>query len=87
MALTLPDQHFTDTLLVNCTPVGMWPNIDASPLTSLRNFDSSCTLIDLIYNPTTTELMAMAQAYGIKSINGQTMLKVQAEKAWEIFKN
>lgn len=87
MALTLPDQHFTDTLLVNCTPVGMWPNKDASPLPSLRNFDSSCTLIDLIYNPTTTELMAMAQAYGIKSINGQTMLKVQAEKAWEIFKN
>jgi shikimate dehydrogenase len=87
MGLTLPDQHFTETLLVNCTPLGMWPNTDASPLHSLRKFDSSCSLIDLIYNPTTTELMAMAQAYGIKTMNGKYMLQIQAEKAWEIFKS
>lgn len=87
MGLNLPDQPFTETLLVNCTPVGMWPKVDASPLHSLNNFNSTCALIDLIYKPSITVLMAMAQAHGIKTLNGHQMLQTQAEKAWEIFKS
>jgi shikimate dehydrogenase len=86
MGLTLPDQHFTQTLLVNCTPVGMWPNIDASPLPSLAQFDSSCSLIDLVYNPEQTLIMQQCEKNGIFAMNGKLMLEIQAEKAWHIFK-
>jgi shikimate dehydrogenase len=86
MGLTLPDQHFTETLLVNCTPVGMWPNINASPLHSLRKFDSSCSLIDLVYNPEQTLIMQECEKNGIFAMNGKLMLEIQAEKAWHIFK-
>jgi shikimate dehydrogenase len=87
MGLTLPDQHFTETLLVNCTPVGMWPNIDASPLPSLTQFDSSCSLIDLVYNPEQTLIMQQCEKKGIFAMNGKLMLEIQAEKAWHIFKS
>ena len=70
--------------VVNCTPCGMHPHTEESPLDekSVRKF--SCA-IDLIYNPETTRLMQHARAHGIKAVNGLYMLVGQAVKAQEIW--
>lgn len=63
-------------VLINCTPVGMYPNSDASPLKSVS--DSFSALVDTIYNPAETKLMKMACAKGIKAVSGLYMLVAQA---------
>lgn len=70
--------------IVNTTPVGMYPNIDSSPI------DESVILraeyvYDLIYNPIETKLMKVAAANGIKAKGGADMLVYQAVKAHEIW--
>lgn len=72
-------------LIVNTTPAGMSPNIDEMPEIHLKNLPSQSQIIDLIYNPEVTKLMAEAEKFNIFAINGRTMLNAQAEKAWEIF--
>lgn len=68
-------------VVINCTPVGMYPNVDVSPVNNLN-----CKYcIDLIYNPLKTRLIQIAEAKGINSISGIDMLVVQAlesEKIW-----
>lgn len=87
MGLTLSETSYAETLIINCTPVGMHPKIDESPLVNLNYFDKTCTLIDLIYNPEQTLIMQQCQKNGIFAMNGKRMLQIQAEKAWEIFKS
>lgn len=70
-------------ILINCTPVGMYPNIDASPL-SKKDLRTN-VVIDLIYNPQKTLLLQYAEKLGIKGISGSLMLKEQAVKAHEIW--
>jgi len=72
-------------LIVNTTPVGMSPNTFEMPSIDLQKIPTNSLIIDLIYNPETTKLMSEANRLNIFAINGMTMLKVQAEKAWEIF--
>jgi shikimate dehydrogenase len=55
------------------------------PSIDLQKIPTNSLIIDLIYNPETTKLMSEANRLNIFAINGMTMLKVQAEKAWEIF--
>lgn len=62
-------------VLVNCTPVGMYPNIDATPIDSVSEFDS---VVDLIYNPSTTKLLKKAAECGVSAVNGLYMLVAQA---------
>lgn len=87
MGLTLSETSYSKTLIVNCTPVGMHPKIDETPLVNLHSFDNTCTLIDLIYNPDQTLIMKQCQKNGIFAMNGKRMLQIQAEKAWSIFKS
>ncbi len=72
-------------LIVNTTPAGMSPNIDEMPEIQLKNLPVQSQIIDLIYNPEVTKLMAEAKKINIFAINGRTMLNIQAQKAWEIF--
>jgi shikimate dehydrogenase len=72
-------------LIVNTTPVGMSPNTFEMPSIDLQKIPTNSLIIDLIYNPEITKLMSEANRFNIFAINGMTMLKVQAEKAWEIF--
>lgn len=69
--------------IINCTPVGMSPNIADSPVpkSSLR----SSFVFDLIYNPEETLLLSYAKELGIKSFNGMQMLSSQAKKSQEIW--
>lgn len=71
-------------LLINCTPVGMYPEVDASPVTLevMKNFT---TAIDLIYNPQKTLFLQQAEQLGKKAANGMFMLVAQAVAAEEIW--
>lgn len=70
-------------IIINCTPVGMYPNINASPLQ--KEDIHADIVIDLIYNPEKTLLLKFAEELGVKGINGEIMLKEQALKAYEIW--
>lgn len=71
-------------ILINCTPVGMYPATDASPVT--RDVVAQCgAVFDAVYNPRTTKLLGLAKAEGIPSIEGLGMLfqqAVEAQKTW-----
>lgn len=71
-------------LIVNCTPIGMFPNVNGVPVTTLDKVSSRAVVYDLIYNPFTTRFMAMAQARNLKTINGLSMLVHQGAIAFEI---
>ncbi|MDR0271722.1 MAG: shikimate kinase [Clostridiales bacterium] len=76
--------HKDAAVLVNCTPVGMYPDVDESPV-SLDIFTKPEGVLDLIYNPARTRLMIDAQERGIPNIGGLTMLVGQAAVSSEIF--
>ena len=71
-------------VIVNTTPVGMYPHTDESPL-SLEGFPQCEAVVDVIYNPLRTRLLQDAQARGVKTANGLAMLVAQAHRAAEIF--
>lgn len=71
-------------ILINCTPVGMYPNTDSSPVEAahLKQFK---VVFDLIYNPRQTLLIKNALAMGVEVVNGLYMLVCQAAKAQELW--
>lgn len=75
----------TARLIVNCTPVGMFPNIDASPWPDNLPFRPEQIVYDLVYNPRQTRLMAQAAAAGARAWNGLGMLVRQGALAWELW--
>jgi len=72
-------------LIVNCTPVGMFPHVEDSPLTSLNGIGASHLMVDLIYNPEETLFLENAKQLGATTLNGLPMLKAQALKSWELW--
>ena len=72
-------------LIVNCSPLGTYPNIDASPAIPYHLLSANHLLYDLVYNPTETAFMKQGTAFGAKTMNGYEMLVLQAEKSWEIW--
>ena len=72
-------------LIVNCTPLGTFPNVNEKPPLVTHFFTSDHLLIDLIYNPNETKLMKEAAVRGAETLNGYSMLQHQALKAWEIW--
>lgn len=71
-------------ILINCTPVGMYPNTDASPVD--ENVVSRCAAVfDAVYNPRETKLLSMARALGKPAIEGLGMLYYQAVEAQHIW--
>ncbi|MDO4316785.1 MAG: shikimate dehydrogenase [Lachnospiraceae bacterium] len=76
--------HADADVIVNTSPVGMFPNCDASPM-SLTPYKNLCAVCDLIYNPPVTRLLSDAAAQGAAAVNGLRMLVLQAKKASELF--
>lgn len=72
-------------LIVNCTPLGTFPNIHEYPAIPYEFVTENHLLFDLIYNPTETEFLKQGKIRGAKTSNGLRMLELQAEKAWEIW--
>ncbi len=72
-------------LWVNTTPIGTYPNVnDVLPI-SFNHLTEDHFLIDLIYNPEKTAFLKEGEKNGAMILNGQSMLKHQAMKAWEIW--
>lgn len=81
----LPELLKTASLIVNATPVGMWPETNQSPINNPRLLSEKHTVYDLIYNPTETELLRSARIQGASTIGGLPMLIAQAAGAFRIW--
>lgn len=79
------ENHLQTDILVNCTPVGMHPNINVSPIP--KALMQTKIAVDVIYNPKETLFLRYAKELGLITINGSLMLQEQAEKAQEIWNN
>ena len=78
------DRHADAILLVNTTPVGMFPENGVSPV-DLSAFRKLQCVLDVVYNPARTALLLQAEARGIPHAGGLTMLVAQAKRSSEIF--
>jgi len=72
-------------IIINCTPVGTSPNIEACPNLPYEFFTEKHIAYDLIYNPAETTFLKKAKENGAVIKNGLDMLIFQAEKAWKIW--
>jgi shikimate dehydrogenase len=73
------------SLIVNTTPLGMFPNTEGKPDLDYNLLDERHTLFDLVYNPEFTNFLKMGKARGCKIITGLKMLYSQADRSWEIW--
>ncbi|GAB3926692.1 shikimate dehydrogenase family protein [Larkinella terrae] len=72
-------------LIVNTSPVGTYPNTEASPAIPYGMLTHRHLLYDLVYNPAETRFLQQGREHGATTHNGLPMLHLQAEKAWEIW--
>ena len=72
-------------LVVNCTPVGMYPNVDDCVPFPYEHLTADHLVVDIIYNPIQTKFLEQAKAAGAQILNGESMLKQQALMAWKIW--
>ncbi|MDE6275210.1 MAG: hypothetical protein K2M75_01585 [Clostridia bacterium] len=77
---------FHGDVLVNTTPVGMFPNVDACPVSD-EIIDNFHCVADIVYNPVYTKLLQNAVRLGKKAVGGLYMLVAQAMKSQEIWNN
>lgn len=73
------------TVIVNCTPSGMYPHVNECPELPYEAMSSKHLLYDLVYNPDETLFMKMGAKYGAKTKNGLEMLLLQAYASWEFW--
>ena len=78
--------HKDASVIVNCTPVGMYPNTGIAPL-DLKAFPDLEGVLDMVYNPARTQLLLDAEKLGLPYENGLWMLVAQAKEAAEYFGN
>jgi shikimate dehydrogenase len=72
-------------LIVNCTPAGMFPNVDACPDIPYNFITNDHLLYDVIYKPDETLFMKKGKEMGATTVNGLEMLYGQAKAAWVIW--
>ena len=72
-------------LIINTTPLGMYPNIDAAPDLPYQFLTPSHYLFDLVYNPSKTLFLTKGEERGATIKNGWDMLIIQAEESWKIW--
>ncbi|MGB6269414.1 MAG: shikimate dehydrogenase [Olleya sp.] len=72
-------------IIINCSPVGTFPNVDDAPNIPYKGITSKHILFDLIYNPSETLFLKQGKNKGAVILNGYNMLVFQAEKSWKIW--
>lgn len=72
-------------LIVNTTPVGMYPDTDSCPAIAYEAIAPHHTLFDVVYNPAVTRFMSEGSARGAAVVGGMTMFCAQAEASWRIW--
>ena len=73
------------TVIVNCTPLGMLPDVDSCPPIPYEHLSARHLLFDCVYNPEETLFLSKGKAQGARIKNGMEMLYGQAKAAWEIW--
>ena len=81
----VPDIIERTMLIVNTTPLGMFPDIETKPDIDYGSLNKSHILFDLVYNPGLTSFLKTGAERGSAIISGLRMLHSQAEKSWEIW--
>ncbi len=80
-----PEMLAIHTLIINTSPVGMYPNVQDAPVLPYEAMGMHHHLYDLVYNPNETLFLKKGAAQGATIQNGLAMLHIQAEKSWEIW--
>lgn len=84
----LSEELIADTdIIVNTTPLGMFPNTESAPALPYSALSAKHTLFDCVYNPRLTKFLQLGAERGAKTIDGLTMFYAQAEASWEIWNN
>ena len=84
----LSEELIADTdIIVNTTPLGMFPNTESAPALPYSALSAKHTLFDCVYNPRLTKFLQLGAERGAKTIDGMTMFYAQAEASWEIWNN
>lgn len=78
--------HSDAQIIINATPVGMYPN-NRKSVTDLSLFPNCEAVLDIVYNPVRTELLLSAEERGITAVGGLSMLVAQAVRGFELFTN
>lgn len=73
------------SLIINCSPLGTYPNINQKPMIPYQFLTSKHLLYDLIYNPVETAFLIEGKKRGTQVKNGLEMLELQAEESWRIW--
>ena len=73
------------SLIINCSPLGTYPNINEKPMIPYQFLTSKHLLYDLIYNPVETAFLIEGKKRGTQVKNGFEMLELQAEESWRIW--
>ncbi len=82
---TVYERHSDAEVVVNCTPVGMYPKLIGQAPVELRRLPHVKAVFDMVYNPARTALLQEAVSLGIPAYNGLLMLVAQAKRASELF--
>ncbi len=82
-----PEVISESQIIVNTTPLGMFPDIEGKPPINYSLLTKQHILFDLVYNPELTSFLKMGADKGCITLSGIKMLHSQAEKAWEIWNN
>ena len=72
-------------IIVNTTPLGMFPNTDSAPALPYEALTSAHTLFDCVYNPRQTKFLQLGAEQGARTIDGLRMFYAQAEASWQIW--
>lgn len=72
-------------IIINCTPVGTFPNTDSAPEIPYQFITKNHLAYDLIYNPAETMFLKKCREKGADTKNGLEMLEIQAEESWKIW--
>ncbi len=73
------------TIIINCSPVGTFPNVNQKPAIPYQFITHDHLLYDLIYNPKETSFLSEGMKKGARTKNGYEMLVLQAEESWRIW--
>ena len=75
------------SLIVNATPVGTFPDVEAAPRIPYAYLTPAHRLFDLVYNPPLTQFLDFGRQRGARILNGEKMFHAQADAAWRIWNN
>ena len=75
----------TADILINTTPLGMFPNVDEMPPVDLKLLPEGALVYDIVYNPVETKLLRTAKELGYPTLNGMSMLLLQGKESYRLY--